>query len=194
MQGDEFGTETTEEDLQLGYKYSYKVVVEHRKILGKLPRTTLQDKVNKIQSTLTFIINIIQSCLISSINLMCYNFVLIKGATLSTNPLVLESSALIVVCNQKMVLPCSPIPLGCIPTMVLRPRHMTVIWLYFNHILNNFVVIHFVLLFFFTYTFMIVLIKFVVSMEENVVLEGHTVEEEHGGGTIPTVSTSALGK
>jgi hypothetical protein len=26
---------------------------------------------------------------------MCYNFVLIRGATLSTNPLVLESSALI---------------------------------------------------------------------------------------------------
>jgi hypothetical protein len=62
MQGDEFGTETTEEDLHLGYKYGYKVVVEHRKILGKIPRTTLQDKVNKIQSTLTFIINIIQSC------------------------------------------------------------------------------------------------------------------------------------
>jgi hypothetical protein len=36
---------------------------------------------------------------------MCYNFVLIRGATLSTNPLVLESSALIAVCNQKMVLP-----------------------------------------------------------------------------------------
>jgi hypothetical protein len=119
MQGDEFGTETMEEDLQLGYKYDYKVVVEHRKILGQLPRTTLQDKVNKIQSTLTFIINIIQSCLISSINLMCYNFVLIRGATLSTNPLVLESSVLIAVCNQKMVLPCSPIPLGCNPMMVL---------------------------------------------------------------------------
>jgi hypothetical protein len=39
-----------------------------------------------------------------------------------------------------------------------------VIWLYFDHILNNFVVIHFVLLFVFTYTFIIVLIKFVVSM------------------------------
>jgi hypothetical protein len=62
MQGDEFGTETMEEDLHLGYKYGYKVVVEHRKSLGKIPRTTLQDKVNKIQSTLTFIINIIQSC------------------------------------------------------------------------------------------------------------------------------------
>jgi hypothetical protein len=31
MQGDEFGTETMEEDLQFGYKYSYKVAVEHRK-------------------------------------------------------------------------------------------------------------------------------------------------------------------
>jgi hypothetical protein len=27
MQGDEFGTETTEEDLQLGYKYDYKSMV-----------------------------------------------------------------------------------------------------------------------------------------------------------------------
>jgi hypothetical protein len=64
---------------------------------------------------------------------------------------------------------------------------MMVIWLYFNHILNNFVVI-------LTYTFMIVIIKFVVSMAENVVLEARTVEEEHAGETIPTVSTSASGK
>jgi hypothetical protein len=41
---------------------------------------------------------------------------------------------------------------------------------------------------------MIVLIKFVVSMEENVVLESHTVEEEHAEATIPTVSTYALRK
>ena len=111
-----------------------------------------------------------------------YNFVLIKGTTLSMNALVLESSALIAFCNQKMVLPCSPnIPRGCILTMVLRPSwHMMIIWLYFNHILDNFVVIHFVLLFFFTYTFMIVRINFVVSMEENVVLEAHTVEEMRG--------------
>ena len=64
---------------------------------------------------------------------------------------------------------------------------MMVIWLHFNHILNNFVVI-------LTYTFMIVIIKFVVSMAENVVLEARTVEEEHAGETIPTVSASALGK
>ena len=31
MQGNEFGTETMEEDLQLGYKYGYKVVVDCRK-------------------------------------------------------------------------------------------------------------------------------------------------------------------
>ena len=71
---------------------------------------------------------------------------------------------------------------------------MMVIWLYFNNIFNNFVVIHFVLLFFFTYTFMIVLIKFVVSMAENFVLEACTGEDEHAGATIPTVLTSALGK
>jgi len=41
MQGDEFGTETTEEDLHLGYKYGYKIIVEHQKILGKIPRTNL---------------------------------------------------------------------------------------------------------------------------------------------------------
>jgi hypothetical protein len=29
MQGDEFGNETTEEDLKLGYKYGYKGAVEH---------------------------------------------------------------------------------------------------------------------------------------------------------------------
>jgi hypothetical protein len=72
--------------------------------------------------------------------------------------------------------------------------HMMVIWLYFNHILNNSVVIHFVLPFFFSYTFIIVFIKYVVSMAENVVLEAHIVEEEHVGTTIPMVATSALGK
>jgi hypothetical protein len=41
MQGDEFDTETMEEYLQLGYNYNYKVVVEHCKSLGQLPRTTL---------------------------------------------------------------------------------------------------------------------------------------------------------
>jgi hypothetical protein len=54
MQGDDFRTETTEEDLQLGYKYDYKVVVDHRKNMGQTPRSSLRDKVNKNQSTLTF--------------------------------------------------------------------------------------------------------------------------------------------
>ena len=54
MQGDDFGTETTEEDLQLGYKYSYKVMVDHRKSMGHTPRSNLWDKVNKNQFTLTF--------------------------------------------------------------------------------------------------------------------------------------------
>ena len=31
MQGDDFRNETTEEDLQLGYKYGYKAVVDCRK-------------------------------------------------------------------------------------------------------------------------------------------------------------------
>ena len=54
MKGDEFETETTEEDLQLGYKYGYKAVVDRRKSMGQNPRSNLQDKVNKNQSTLTF--------------------------------------------------------------------------------------------------------------------------------------------
>jgi len=41
---------------------------------------------------------------------------------------------------------------------------------------------------------MIVLIKFVVSMEENVVHESHIFGEEHTGETIPMVPTNALGK
>jgi hypothetical protein len=41
---------------------------------------------------------------------------------------------------------------------------------------------------------MIVLINLVVSMAENVVLEGYTIEEENAGETIPMVPTNALGK
>ena len=54
MEGDDFKTETTEEDLQIGYKYDYKAVVDCRKNMGQIPRSSLQDKVNKNQSTLTF--------------------------------------------------------------------------------------------------------------------------------------------
>ena len=36
MQGDDFGTGITEEELQLGYKYS-KSMVDHRKSMGKTP-------------------------------------------------------------------------------------------------------------------------------------------------------------
>ena len=69
-----------------------------------------------------------------------------------------------------------------------------IIWLHFNHIFNNFIVVHFELLLFFTYTFMIVLIKFMVSMEDNVLLDVHTIEEENAGESIPMVLTSTLGK
>jgi hypothetical protein len=34
MKGNDFGTETMEEDLQLGYKYGYKAMVDRRKIMG----------------------------------------------------------------------------------------------------------------------------------------------------------------
>ena len=54
MQGDDLGTETMKEDLQLGYKYNYKFVVDRRKSMGHTPISNLRDKVNKNQSTLTF--------------------------------------------------------------------------------------------------------------------------------------------
>jgi hypothetical protein len=39
MQGDnDFGTETMEEDLQLGYKYDYKVMVDRRKSMVGRPQ------------------------------------------------------------------------------------------------------------------------------------------------------------
>ena len=41
---------------------------------------------------------------------------------------------------------------------------------------------------------MIVLIKFVVSMASNFVLESHTVEEEHTREAIPMMLTNVLGK
>ena len=47
MQGEDFGTETTDEDLQLGYKYGYKSMVDRRKSMGQTPRSNLRDKVNK---------------------------------------------------------------------------------------------------------------------------------------------------
>jgi len=47
MQGDNFRTGTTEEDIQLGYKYGYKAVVDQRKSMGQTPRSNLLDKVNK---------------------------------------------------------------------------------------------------------------------------------------------------
>jgi hypothetical protein len=52
-------------------------------------------------------------------NLMYY-FVLIRGATLSMKPLILEKRVLIVQCIQKiMVLPNIPIPVRCNPKMFL---------------------------------------------------------------------------
>jgi hypothetical protein len=43
-----------DEDLELGYKYGYKFVIDHRKNMGQTPRSNFSDKVNKNQSTLTF--------------------------------------------------------------------------------------------------------------------------------------------
>jgi hypothetical protein len=47
MQGDDFRIGTTKENLQLGYKYGYKDMVDHRKSMGQTPRSNLLDKVNK---------------------------------------------------------------------------------------------------------------------------------------------------
>jgi hypothetical protein len=52
-------------------------------------------------------------------NLMPY-FVLIRGETLSTKPLVLNNIELIVKFHQKIMgLPNSPLPVRCIPMMFL---------------------------------------------------------------------------
>jgi hypothetical protein len=34
MQGDDFRTETREEGLQIGYRYGYQDIIEHRKSMG----------------------------------------------------------------------------------------------------------------------------------------------------------------
>jgi hypothetical protein len=54
------------------------------------------------------------------VNNLMYYFVLIRGETLSTLPLVLNNRALIVKHSQKIiVLPSSPIPVRCSPKMFL---------------------------------------------------------------------------
>jgi hypothetical protein len=47
MQGDDFRIGTMEEEIQLGYKYGYKAMVDQRKSMGQTPRSNLLDKVNK---------------------------------------------------------------------------------------------------------------------------------------------------
>jgi len=111
-------------------------------------------------------------------NLMSY-FVLIVGASLSTKPLVLENRALIVQHGQKiMVLSSSPIPVRCNPKMFMLLRPMTIKCLYINHILNN-----------------LVLINFVVSMAENVIDDPPQPEDQvNRPEAIPTVLTRGPGK
>jgi hypothetical protein len=111
-------------------------------------------------------------------NLMSYH-VLIRGAALSTKPLVLNNIALIVKCHQKiMVFPSSPILVRCNPKMFLSLRPTTVKCLYINHILNNFV-----------------LINFDVSMAENVIDDHPRPEEQvNRPETIPMVPTRGPSK
>ena len=54
MQGEDFKNKTMEEVFWIGYKYGYKYILKCRRSMGKTPRSSLQDKVNKNQSTLTF--------------------------------------------------------------------------------------------------------------------------------------------
>lgn len=61
-----------------------------------------------------------------------------------------------------------------------------VIWLYINHILNNFS-----LIFFYLFIYDCVVINFVLSMAEHIIQEDPLLEEDHMA-TIPTVKTSAL--
>ena len=45
MQGDDFGTETTEEDKNIAFHFGYQAVVERRISLGQVPRSRMPDKV-----------------------------------------------------------------------------------------------------------------------------------------------------
>lgn len=54
MQGDAFKIETTKEDFEIGFKLGFKGIFEHKENTGQTPRSSLKDKVNKNQSTLTF--------------------------------------------------------------------------------------------------------------------------------------------
>ena len=45
MQGDDFGTETTEEDKNIAFRFGYQAVVERRRSLGQVPRSRMPDKV-----------------------------------------------------------------------------------------------------------------------------------------------------
>ena len=105
-------------------------------------------------------------------------FVLIRAATLSMKPLVLDNRALIVQRSHKiMVLPNNPITVRCNLKMFLWLRPTTVKCIYINYILNN-----------------SVLINFDISMAENVVVESPRPEDQGNMEAIPMVSTSALGK
>ena len=45
MQGDEFRTETTEEDKNIAFRFGYQAVVERCRSLGQVPRSRMPDKV-----------------------------------------------------------------------------------------------------------------------------------------------------
>jgi hypothetical protein len=49
LQGNTFADAATEEDLKIGFKYGFESVVEHQKILGQTPITTItQMQVNRM--------------------------------------------------------------------------------------------------------------------------------------------------
>ena len=45
MWGDDFGTETTEEDKNIAFHFGYQALVERRRRLGQVPRSKMPDKV-----------------------------------------------------------------------------------------------------------------------------------------------------
>ena len=45
MYGDDFGIETIEEDKNIAFQFDYQAVVERRRSLGQVPRSTMPDKV-----------------------------------------------------------------------------------------------------------------------------------------------------
>ena len=56
LQGNTFQDATNEEDLNLGFKYGFKSIIEYRKILGQTPISPMtQKQVNKMNKDIILV-------------------------------------------------------------------------------------------------------------------------------------------